>query len=224
MAKRTLSLISKFSLISALALAPPVATGAEPPEILLLTADGKSIRLEEENMTSLSSRPLIKTRARLNEKYKKEFLFLYRVKIPDGASIIGRTKVGKGPVRLTVYEITKKQDSVRRLRVVRSKVRQTGEIAEFRTVVQKFDEHLYLITAEAVHSEAQLNPHLRYMNSQNNEIILKGFSTDWNFSSLRFHLSGKDETEKKEAEFTKDADLLVNHLINPQWVVSIRLE
>lgn len=91
--------------------------------------------------------------------------------------------------------------------------------------MEKFDEHLYLITAEAVESETQLNPHLQYMNSQNNEIILKGFSTNWSFSSLRFHLSEKkDEAEKEEVEFTKDADWLVHNLINPQWIVSIRLQ
>lgn len=197
---------------------------ATPPDIIITSIDGTRIPLVPEHTSGIAALPLVKTRERLNDKFKKEFLFLYKIKIADGASIIGRYKVENRSLRLTIYEITKKQNASRRLRVITTRFRQRGEIAEFKTVVKKFDEHIYLVTAEAVKSETQLNPHLHYMNSQNNEIILKGFSSNWNFSSLRFHLSGKDETEKKEVEFTKDADWLVSNLINPQWVVSIRLE
>lgn len=195
-----------------------------PPEIMITAADGKIIPLEPEDISGIASRPLVKTRDRLNEKFRRQFTSLYKINVPDGLSVIGRYRVQNGPLRLTVYEITKKPNSERQLRVLVSRFRQTGEVAQFETTIKKFQEHVYFVTAEAVQSETQLNPHLRYMNTQNNEILLKGFSTDWSFRTLKFRLAEKGSAEEQEVEFTKDADWLVNNLINPQWVVSIRLE
>lgn len=195
-----------------------------PPEIVITTADGKVIRLEAEDTSGIAARPLVKTRDRLNERFRKEFISLYKIKVPDGLSVIGRYKVQNEPLRLTVYEITKNPDSERQLRVLVSRFRQKGEVAEFKTTVKKFQEHVFFVTAEAVQSETQLNPHLQYMNTQNNEILLKGFSTNWSFSTLKLRLAEKGSAQQQEVEFTKDADWLVNNLINPQWLISIRLE
>lgn len=195
-----------------------------PPEITITAADGRVIPLEPEDTSGITARPLVKTRDRLNERFKRQFIFLYKINVPEGLSVIGRYKVQNGPLRLTVYEITKNPNSERHLRVLVSTFRKKAEVAEFKTTVKKFQEHVFFVTAEAVQSETQLNPHLRYMNAQNNEILLKGFSTNWSLITLKFRLAEKGSAEEQEVEFTKDADWLVNNLINPQWVVSTRLE
>lgn len=217
-----LSLIFSLTLCAFSSLLKSVFAAA--PDIVIMRAGSKKIPLEPEDTSAISARPLAKTRDRLNAKFKREIIFLYKIKAPEGSSLVGRYKLEDGPLRITVYEITKKPDSARQLRVVRTRFCQKGEMVEFRTVTKKFDEQVYLVTAEAAISETELNPHLRYMNAQDNEITLAGFSTNWNLSTLRLHLLGKEEAEKNEVEFTKDADLLVSHLINPQWIVSIRVE
>ena len=79
-------------------------------------------------------------------------------------------------------------------------------------MLKKFREHLYLVTAEAVAAADQLNPHLRYM------------STNWNLSALRFRMLEKGPTGERDVEFAKDTDWLVSHPLDPQWIVSIRIE
>jgi len=83
-------------------------------------------------------------------------------------------------------------------------------------VVQPFKVHVYLVTAEAVESPARLNPHLAYMSSQGDQILLKGFSTNWNMSVLRFHLAEKAPGPGGEVEFAKDADWLIATASRPK--------
>jgi hypothetical protein len=90
--------------------------------------------------------------------------------------------------------------------------------------VRKFKEHLYLVTAEAVRGDDPLNAHLRYMNTQGDAILLQGFSTNWNLSTLTFQMQEQDAAPGRGVEFAKDADWLVGKLLDPQWVVSIRIE
>ena len=99
-----------------------------------------------------------------------------------------------------------------------------GETAEFKSDLRKFAEHVYLVTAEAVTAHDQLNARLRFMSTQGDAILLQGYSTNWNMSTLRLRMVEKGAGGGKDVEFAKDADWLVSHLIDPQWVVSIRLE
>ena len=55
-------------------------------------------------------------------------------------------------------------------------------------------------------------------------ILLHGYSSDWSLSALRFRMVEKGAAGGKDVEFAKDADWLVGNLIDPQWVVSIRIE
>ena len=49
-------------------------------------------------------------------------------------------------------------------------------------------------------------------------------STNWNLSALKFRMLEKDAAGAKDVEFAKDADWLVSNLLDPQWVVSIRIQ
>jgi len=131
--------------------------------------------------------------------------------------------VRKGPCRITIYQISKAKDQPRKLRVVASGFYQTGALAEFTTTAEALEENVYFITAESVTSKEQLNSHLKYMNAEKNEILLKGYSTNWNLSALKFKLAGGKECAQN-SEFVKDADWLVRQLLKPQWVSSIRFE
>jgi hypothetical protein len=84
----------------------------------------------------------------------------------------------RGPLCISMYEITKNDGATRWLRVVRTRVYRTGQLAEFQTVLKKSLEHVYLITAEAISAVDELNPHLRYMNTQGDQILLQGYSTN----------------------------------------------
>jgi hypothetical protein len=194
------------------------------PAITVQKSDGASVPLEVEDTSSLANRPLVKTQERLREKFKRDFFFLRKINVPEGTSLIGRYPVTDGPMRLTIYEITKKKGAERQLKVVASGFYKSGEVAEFKTEARKFEEHVYLVTAEATGSAEELNSHLRYMNTQGNEILLKGYSTNFSLSLLRFKLAERPKGTGGETEFAKDADWLVDNLIRPQWVVSIRSE
>jgi len=206
------------------AMALPAGTAAGPPDLRIATREGTPIALEAEDLRGLSARPLAATRDRLHERLRKEFIWFYTAKIADGTAVVGRWVADRGPLRLTMYEITKNHDTPRWLRVIGTRVYRQGETAEFRSDLKKFTEHVYLVTAEAVTAQDQLNPHLRFMTTQGDAILLQGYSTDWRLSALRLRLVEKGAAGGKDVEFAKDADWLVGNLIDPQWVVSIRIE
>jgi hypothetical protein len=177
-----------------------------------------------EDLRGPSVRPLAATRDRLHERFKRAFIWLYKAPIADGTAVVGRWAADRGPLRLTMYEITKNNDTPRWLRVIGTRVYRQGETAEFRSDLKKFAEHVYLVTAEAVTAHDRLNAHLRFMTTQGDAILLQGYSSDWSLSALRFRMVEKGAAGGKDVEFAKDADWLVGNLIDPQWVVSIRIE
>ena len=202
----------------------PTASLAGPPDLRITTRDGTRIALEAEDLRGPSARPLAATRDRLHERFKKEFIWFFKSRIPDGTPVVGRWTADRGPLRVTMYEITKNEGAPRWLRVVGTQVYRKSEVAEFRSDFKKSHEHVYLVTAEAVASDRDLNPHLRYMNAQGDSILLQGYGTNWNLSVLKFRILEKGATGTGDVEFAKDADWLVSNLLDPQWIVSIRIE
>jgi len=59
------------------------------------------------------------------------------------------------------------------------------------------------------------------MAPQDNQLLVRGFGASLDLSELRFKPSGS--ADGKSDDFTKDADRLVDNLIDPQWVVPIRI-
>lgn len=186
---------------------------------------GAPVPLEPEKLQGLKTRPLAKLKETMDGRFGEGFLALYRIKATDGTELLGRCRVTTAPVRLTVYEISRrKQDRARYLRVVASGYYdRPGQVAEFRTTVQDLQEELYFVTAERVQSADELDSHLRYMNTQDNAILVKGFSTNWNLTALKVNLAGRNAS-REEVPFTKDAEWLVDHLIRPLWVAEIRID
>ena len=121
-----------------------------------------------------SALPLLATRDRLHEQFRKVFIWFYKARIADGTAVVGRWVVDRGPLRLTMYEITKNASTPRWLRVIGTRVYLEGETAEFKSDLRKFAEHVYLVTAEAVTAHDQLNAHLRFMSTQGDAILLQG--------------------------------------------------
>jgi hypothetical protein len=117
-----------------------------------------------------------------------------------GERDVGRWAADRGPLRLTMYEITKNHDTPRWLRVIGTRVDRKGETAEFRSDLRKFTEHVYLVTAEAVTAHDQLNAHLRFMSTQGDAIFLQGYSSDWSLSALRLRMVEKGAVGAKDGE------------------------
>jgi hypothetical protein len=206
-------------MLLALLFAAAVSTG---PSIAITDGAGKAIPVEAEDTGGIADRPLVKTRERLDAKYKKDFLFLDKVSAPLGTSLTGKWTVSGGPMRLTVYELAKAKDADHRtLRVMATKFLKDGETAEFSTKVEPLEEQVFLVTAEKTKDEKQLDKHLEYMATQDDELVVKGFGTSWDLSQLKFKMSGK--AAGKSDDFAKDADWLVGNLVDPQWVMSIRV-
>jgi hypothetical protein len=193
--------------------------------VKLMTADGVAARLLPEDVSSLQSRPLAKTREDMERRFGKGFLTLMRVKAKVGAELIGEHDIVAVPCRLTVYEISKRTDGHRELRVVAAGYHSKPEKAVFRKRIERLEENVFLVTAEKVMSPNDLNSHLRFMEEQGNAIILKGFSSNWNLSALKFQMAAKAGTQnEREDVFEKDALWLIAQLKNPLWLASIRVE
>lgn len=196
-----------------------------PATIRVTTADGKAVPLLAEDLTGLSARPLVKMRDALDKKLHSGFLSLCRVQAKVGTELVGVCTVDVVPCRLTVYEISKRAGAGRELRVVATGYYDKPEKAVFRKKVEAMEENVFFLTAETVSGAGELNSHLRYMESQGNAILLKGYSSNWNLTALKLKMAGKSTEQGQEEEgFEKDGHWLVDQLIRPLWLVSVRVE
>lgn len=193
--------------------------------IKVTTAEGQAVQILDEDLTGLISRPLVKTRKALDKKFRKGFFSLYRIQTKVGTELVGEYSVTDVPCRLTIYEISKPAGGGRELRVVATGYHVKPEKAVFRKKIEKLEENVFLITAEKVTSPGELNSHLRYLENQDNTILLKGYSTNWNLTKLKLKMAGKNTGHgQKEVELERDFHWLVDQLINPLWLMSIRIE
>jgi len=65
---------------------------------------------------------------------------------------------------------------------------------------------------------------LRYMNTQGDAILVNGYGTNWNLTALKIWMLEQNAAGVRDVEFAKDADWLVSNLLDPQWIVSVRVE
>lgn len=203
------------------------AAGADDTSIAIkvTTSEGLPARLLSEDLSSLISRPLVKTREALDKRFGKGFFSLYRVKAKVGIELVGEHDIVTVPCRLTVYEISKRPGTSRELRIVTTGYHDKPEKAVFRKTVERLEENVFLVTAEKVTFADDLNSHLRYMEEQDNAILIKGYSSNWNLSGLKLEMAGRNAKQKEREDiFEKDALWLVDQLKNPLWLVSIRIE
>ena len=207
-------------MIAALAFLATAAASAPP--ITITGEGGKAVPIEAEDTGGIKDRPLVKSKKRLDAKYGHEFLFLDKVETTVGATLTAKCAIAAGPLRLTIYEIAKDGDADRTLRVVGTKWYADGATAEFTTTVAKHAEDVFLVTAEKEPDEKTLDAHLRYMQTQGDELTVKGFGTNWDLSKLEFKMAEK-KSDKSDGTFSHDADWLVGNLDDPQWVTSIRV-
>jgi len=204
-----------------------VARGGDDGRALLkiTTSEGQAVPLLAEDLTGLSSRPLVKMREELDKKLHSGFLSLYRVQAKAGTELVGEYNVEAVPCRLTVYEISKRTGAGRELRVLATGYYVKREKAVFRKKVEKLEEDVFMITAEKVTDASELNSHLRYMESQGNAIRLQGYSTNWSMTTLKLKMAGKETgNEQGEDEFEKDGHWLLDRLIKPLWLMFVRVE
>jgi len=205
-------------------LLPFHAAAAPMPQFEVKNIKGEAISLEKEVLRGIKARPLIKIQENWNQKYYPGFISFYKILVTENEEIMGSYKLEEGPARITVYQVSKKDQNAQRfLRVLSTGYFQTGEIAVLHSKIQSQKENVFFITIEKTTSQENLNSHLKYMNTQDNEIILKGYGSNWNLSKLKFKLQGVDPKQRKD-NFKKDVGWLINQLINPQRIISIRVK
>jgi hypothetical protein len=218
-------------LLLAWCLPPPPSLAAEPPRIELARQGGEAVAVEPEDLTSIQALPLVNVKRRLEKQFHEGFVSLCKIHVAQGEVVTGTHTLVDGPMRLTVYQISKVRKGHRQLRVLASGFHPKGDIATFTSPIDDLEENVFLVTAEKVAADTELNSHLQYMNTQGNLILLKGYSTNWGMTKLKFELSGKapDKAKgknegKKDEAFVRDADWLIDRLLNPQWVALIRVD
>lgn len=214
------SLLLAVAILAGARTAPAAQSGLPA---IHLTADGKDAPILDEDTGRLEDRPLVKTKERLDAKHGHPFLFLEKVLAKPGTKLSGRYEVEGAPMRVTLYEIAKEKNADHRmLRVLGTRWCRPGETAAFEGEARDVEEQVFLITAERTKSAEELDSHLQYMNSQGDQLLVKGFGTNWKLTELKFKLSGKTP-DRKEDDFSHDADWMAGRLIDPAWIVSLRV-
>ena len=54
--------------------------------------------------------------------------------------------------------------------------------------------------------------------------LVNGYNTNWNLTALKIWMLEQNAAGVRDVECAKDADWLVSNLLDPQWIVSVRVE
>jgi hypothetical protein len=198
----------------------------------VLTAKGVKIPIEAEDLDSMTVRPIVKMKKRLDKEHYPEFFSANKIRIKPGVTVHGswafkdNPNIKPGPYRISIFQISKKAGGERRLRVLRSEFVETLQPLEFReTLIEALEENVFFGALEKVASAGELSPALDYMKSQaGEEVEFRGWGTNWNFSEIKLKLTGVDSSGKEE-KLTRDLEeVITDRLIDPQAAIQVRVK
>jgi hypothetical protein len=88
--------------------------------------------------------------------------------------------------------------------------------------IESSDEEFLIMVFEETRSPDNKNVQIRYFEEKVRKLVLSSYRTNLTLSSLKFKL--KDFGEDRESKFfERDAQLLVDRMINPRQIFILRL-
>ncbi len=193
---------------------------AHAPTISVTSGD-QTVDLISSKLEGITLKPLRSLKEEWDEKNFTDFLSVYEIAVNDNATVVGKYKVptivknGNG-LRITLYRVVSKDGKQRFMELAYTNYYPAGTPLEIPIVAEKKSECFYIVTAEAVKSEKDIDPNLAYMLSlQKSKRSLEVTDIGTNFTLSDVKLSMKDQEDK----FKLTASDAYNRLINPHWII-----
>jgi hypothetical protein len=199
-----------------------LSAAEEAPPLPKFYLDGKPVALTVQDLSGLGTRPLRLLVQRNNRTHGDELIQVYALGLREGEDLQVGLATPLPGMRVTLYKILHETDGSRYLTMPSSVYFNKPGETIYREKIEPFREAFLIIAFEKTDSPNEKNINVRYFEERMRNLSIGAYKTNLLFSSLKLKMKDFADPEAK-GFFERDAQLLVNRLVNPRRLFLVRL-
>jgi hypothetical protein len=192
------------------------------PELPQFYLNNKPAVLTVQDLSGFGTRPLRLLVERNNKTHREELIQVYALGAAEGDELKVLLSTPVPGMRVTLYKILHAADGSRYLNMPLSTYFEKPGDTFYREKIGPFREAFFIITFEKTDSAEAANINVRYFEERVRKLVIGSYKTNFLFSSLKIKMRDFADPVAKNF-FERDAQLLVDRLIDPQRIFLIRL-
>lgn len=187
-----------------------------------VSLNGEAGNVTVQDLSGLISRPLRLLVKRNNEAHGAEFIQVHALGVRVGDELKVKLAVPLPGVRATVYQIKREKDGPRYLSMPASVYFAEANTATYEERIEPFEQEYLILVFEKTDSPDEKNVQIRYFEERVRHLVVQSYKTNVLFSSLKLKMRDFGEADTGTF-FERDAQLLIDRLVNAQKIFLIRL-
>lgn len=191
------------------------------PQLPKFYLNGDPATLTVQDLSGFGTRPLRLLVNRNNRKYRDELIQVYALGAREGEDLRIKMASPFPGMRVTLYKILQGQDGSRYLSMPSSVYFDKPGETNYREKTEPFREAFFIVVFEKTDSPDEKEINVRYFEERVRKLSIAA-KTNFLFSTLKLKM--KDFSGPEAGEFfERDAQLLVDRLIDPRRIFLIRI-
>jgi hypothetical protein len=191
------------------------------PRLPKFFLNGQPAILTVQDLSGFGTRPLRLLVERNNRKHREELIQTYALGAREGDGLGIEMAAPLAGMRVTLYKILQEPDGSRYLSMPSSVYFDKPGQTLYREKTAPFREAFFIIVYEKTDSPDEKEINVRYFEERVRRLSVAA-KTNFLFSSLKLKM--KDFADLKAGEFfERDAQLLVDRLIDPRRIFLVRI-
>jgi len=191
----------------------------QPPKFFL---NGEPASLTIQDLSGFGTRPLRLLVQRNNRAHKDELMQVYALGAREGEDLKVELAAPLPGMRVTLYKILHEPNGSRYLSMPSSVYFDKPGETFFQEKLGPFREAFFIITFEKTDSSERKDINVRYFEERVRKLVIGAYKTNFLFSSLKIRMKDFADPDAK-VFFERDAQLLVNRLMDPRRIFLIRV-
>jgi len=195
--------------------------GENVPEVPEFYLNGKPAALTIQDLSGFGTRPLRLLVQRNNRAHHEELIQAYALGASEGEELRVDIAAPLAGMRVTLYKILQEPDGARYLSMPASVYFDKPGKTDYREKIEPFREAFFIAVFEKTDSPDEKEINVRYFEDRVRRLSVAA-KTNFLFSSLKLKMKDFADPEAR-GFFERDAQLLVDRLIDPRRIFLIRL-
>ena len=196
--------------------------GESIPRLPKFYLNGKPAVLTVQDLSGFGTRPLRLLVQRNNRAHGDEQIQVYALGAREGEDLLIELAVPLPGIRVTLYKILHEQNGSRYLSMPASVYFDKPGETLYREKIGPFREVFFIAAFEKTDSPDEKDINVRYFEARVRKLVIASYKTNFLFSSLKLKMKDFADPDAK-AFFERDAQLLVDRLMDPRRIFLIRL-
>lgn len=192
------------------------------PQLPKFYLNDKPATLTVQDLSGFGTRPLRLLVQRNNRAHKDELIQVNALGAREGEDLKIVLAVPTSGMRATLYKILHEADGSRYLSMLTSVFFDKPGETVYQEKIGPFREAFFIVTFEKADSPEEKDINVRYFEERVRKLVIGAYKTNFLFSSLKLKMKDFADPDTK-AFFERDAQLLVDRLMDPRRIFLIRL-